>query len=164
MAPELAAKFPEIKTYEVYGEDDPAAFGRLSITPFGFHGLISKAEGSVWIDPYQAGDTEHYIVYHASDYRRAEGLSIRPCSGTQETPEVGESTAWCASMKPAVETLRAISSAPTVVRSPRPASTRCSTAERSLWDWPRSWSRSTASTRSTSWASPFSWSSSRTTT
>ena len=56
MAPELAAKYPEIKTYKVHGIDNPAAGGRLSISPKGFHAMISDPSGTFYIDP-ESGDT-----------------------------------------------------------------------------------------------------------
>ena len=51
MAPELAAKYPAIKTYRVVGVDDPHATGVIDITPLGFHGMIETSAGRVFIDP-----------------------------------------------------------------------------------------------------------------
>ena len=51
MAPALAARYPEIKTYKVFGVDDPAASGRVDITPRGFHAMLHTAQGRVTIDP-----------------------------------------------------------------------------------------------------------------
>lgn len=51
MAPELAARYPEIKNYKVYGIDDPYSSGRLSISPQGFSGMIRGPSGSFYIEP-----------------------------------------------------------------------------------------------------------------
>ncbi|MCP4334783.1 MAG: hypothetical protein GY785_19175 [Gammaproteobacteria bacterium] len=50
----LAQRFPEIKTYKVYGIDDPLSSGRLDMTPQGFHAMLHTSQGRVFIDP-QAG-------------------------------------------------------------------------------------------------------------
>ena len=63
MAPELAAKFPQISTYVVQGIDDPNARGRLDWTPAGFHGMIMTATGTIYIDPLQTQDNRHYQVH-----------------------------------------------------------------------------------------------------
>jgi len=67
MHPQLAAKFPEIKTYAGTGLDDTGATARLDITPAGFHGLILTAGGTVYIDPYSRQDIAYYISYYRHD-------------------------------------------------------------------------------------------------
>jgi hypothetical protein len=51
MQDELAQRYPEIKTYKVYGIDDPLASGRLDITPQGFHAMLHTSQGRLFIDP-----------------------------------------------------------------------------------------------------------------
>jgi len=47
----LAAKYPEIKTFKVYGIDDPGASGRVDISQKGFRAMLFTAQGRVFIDP-----------------------------------------------------------------------------------------------------------------
>lgn len=61
MAPALAAKFPQIKTYAGKELDDPAASVRIDTGPKGFHGLILSPSGAVFIDPFTPGDKDFCI-------------------------------------------------------------------------------------------------------
>jgi len=81
MEPELAAKFPQIRTWLGQGIDDPTATLRFDLTPKGFHGQIISVDGTTFIDPFQPDDVEHYISYHKGDARRAKPMI---CSVTGE--------------------------------------------------------------------------------
>jgi Metallo-peptidase family M12B Reprolysin-like/Calx-beta domain/CHRD domain len=63
MAPELAAQFPEIKTYKGQSLDDGSTTTRFDLTPQGFHGIVLSPQGTVLIEPYNTGDTSNYIAY-----------------------------------------------------------------------------------------------------
>ena len=78
MAPELAARFPDIQVFAGQGVDTPEATVRFDLTPQGFHAMVMGVGETVFIDPHTPGDREHVIVYtrakfYASTSKRAEG-------------------------------------------------------------------------------------------
>lgn len=68
LAPEIAAQFPNIKTYQGYGIDEPQVTARFDWTDTGFRGYIMAEEGTYSIDPYQSNDQENYIVFYKHQY------------------------------------------------------------------------------------------------
>ncbi len=83
--PALAAKFPDIKTFNGQGIDDRAATIRMDYSPDnGFHAQILSPEGRIYVDPYARGDVNNYISYYARDYRKATSFSC----GVTETDMV----------------------------------------------------------------------------
>ena len=67
MAPELAAKFPMIKTFAGQGLDDPSMKIRFDYSLEGFHAILSTPEGDVYIDPYVKGMQTNYISYYTKN-------------------------------------------------------------------------------------------------
>lgn len=84
MEPGLAAKFPEFKTYMGQGIDDPTASVRLDYTPQGFHAFIKSGNGSVFIDPYDGGDTSVVASYFKQDLHRVTNWK---CATVDENPQ-----------------------------------------------------------------------------
>jgi len=64
MEPELAAKYPTIKSYVGKGIDDVTATARFSVTEFGLHSMtLSAGKSTAYIDPYTE-DAQNYIIYN----------------------------------------------------------------------------------------------------
>jgi hypothetical protein len=63
MEPELAAKYPELKTYVAQDVDNPHSTARISMTPTGFRAVIFSGYKTVMVDPYSWGDAVNYISY-----------------------------------------------------------------------------------------------------
>ncbi|TRW22407.1 T9SS type A sorting domain-containing protein [Flavobacterium zepuense] len=67
MEAELAARYPEIKSYAGQGVDDPMATIRFSVSPLGLQTMTMAADKSaVFIEPY-ATDLSTYSVYKRAD-------------------------------------------------------------------------------------------------
>jgi hypothetical protein len=64
MAPGLAAKHPDIKTYSGVGVDDPAATIHADLTPLGFHASVRSPQGAWYVDPYYLNDQSAYVSYY----------------------------------------------------------------------------------------------------
>ncbi len=89
MEPELAAKFPEIRTYLAKSIDNNSYSARLDLTPHGFHGQIFTPEGTVFIDPFAKGNSVVYLSYFKKDFNpSAEKLEKGICLVDEQTPGV----------------------------------------------------------------------------
>ncbi len=71
MAPELAARFPEIRTFLVRSRSTGSQ-GRIDVTPQGFHAMIQGPGGTWFIDPYIPQSRDTAISYYKRDYVRAD--------------------------------------------------------------------------------------------
>jgi hypothetical protein len=59
-----------VKTYRGAGGDDRTATARLELTSEGFHATVTRAAGTVTIEPLASADSSTYVVYHTADLRR----------------------------------------------------------------------------------------------
>ncbi|MEM8997432.1 MAG: reprolysin-like metallopeptidase, partial [Acidobacteriota bacterium] len=103
MAPALAEKFPEIKTYRGQGLDDPSATVRLDRTPHGFHAMVLTSRGRIFVDPWTRGGDLH-LAYWARDARRDVEAAPSCLVGT---PHVADEVAEGSTIVPARTALRA---------------------------------------------------------
>lgn len=67
MAPELAAKYPQLRTFLGVSTADPAVGVRLDLTPLGFHAIIFTPGDTVYIDPIIRGNNYFYACYNKRD-------------------------------------------------------------------------------------------------
>lgn len=67
MTPELAAKFPEIKSYLLTGLEDRSIRGRFDCTFNGFNAYFNTAQGDVFVSPIASGQQRYYAAYFAKD-------------------------------------------------------------------------------------------------
>lgn len=70
MSPELARKYPSIKTFRA--TDHKGISGNIDITSKGFHGFFFTPQGTVFIDPINKGTQSDYQVYYRKDYLQKE--------------------------------------------------------------------------------------------
>jgi hypothetical protein len=87
MEPGLAAQFPDVKTFNVKGIDDPYATGKLDITPQGFHGMVLTPFGDFYIDPYSTNEREIYISYFTKESRANGSFECGVTEHSTVTPD-----------------------------------------------------------------------------
>ncbi|WP_157541527.1 reprolysin-like metallopeptidase [Hymenobacter aerophilus] len=91
MAPALAARYPNIRTYVAQGLDDPSATARLDVTPAGFHAQILAAGYTVYIDPAAKGSNTHLVFERRNMLLPAFVCAVPSPDGSE--PEVQLTTA-----------------------------------------------------------------------
>jgi chitodextrinase len=71
MEPELAARYPEIKSYIGIGIENPTASAYISTSPLGFKSMVlNPGKPAVFVEPYSQ-DLQTYTVYTKSDKKTA---------------------------------------------------------------------------------------------
>ena len=88
MAPALAAKYPQIKTYKATAENDASISGRLEMTPNGFHGYVFTSKGEVLIDPIPSSQDQYYSYYkrdYASIQPKQFSCGVKPKSASESS-------------------------------------------------------------------------------
>ncbi|KTD11292.1 reprolysin-like metallopeptidase [Legionella jamestowniensis] len=85
MAPELAAQYPEIKTFDAYGVGEKEEFVKFDITPQGFHAMIMLPDATIFIDPLEKDNTQYYMVYYQKHFTTSKTFK---CGVSGQTPLV----------------------------------------------------------------------------
>ncbi|MCW3123646.1 MAG: hypothetical protein JWQ38_3138 [Flavipsychrobacter sp.] len=71
MPADLAAQFPEIRTFTAEAVNDPRVTAKLDYTLYGFHAMIFDGENTSFIDPYDNFSDGYYMVHYKRDEIRA---------------------------------------------------------------------------------------------
>lgn len=93
MSAELAAQFPDIKTYSGQGIDDPTATMRLSMTPRGLNAFVTSEGDSFMVAPHSETDSSYYKSYFTRDVEGASFECLVSGSGKLETSVSNQSAA-----------------------------------------------------------------------
>jgi hypothetical protein len=72
MHPDLAAKYPTIKTFSGQQIGRPENTGQFDITPHGFHGVFNQGDEQVFIEPSSRASNRHYHNYYRKDAQPVE--------------------------------------------------------------------------------------------
>ena len=75
MAPELAGRYPQIRTYRIRGIDDPGASGRLSITHRGLGAMFDAGGETRYIDPEPQADGLYRVARRGQLSGGGEGFA-----------------------------------------------------------------------------------------
>lgn len=75
MAPELAAKFPEIMNFNGIGIGDKPVKAKLNYTQYGLDVMVYDGVNTYFIDPATNSNTGYYVCYYKNDYQRRSKLA-----------------------------------------------------------------------------------------
>lgn len=98
----LAVRYPNIKTFSGYAEDNHAVTIKLDYTAFGFHAMVFDGSGTYFIDPYSNTDDGFYNCYYKKDYTRPANNAMQ-CQVDDHLKELGNSMQLTASGLPKLQ-------------------------------------------------------------
>ncbi|HKG61527.1 MAG TPA: M12 family metallo-peptidase [Pyrinomonadaceae bacterium] len=104
LSPELAGKFPEIKTYSGQSIDDATATLRFSWTPKGLNALVINEQGTFVIAP--TGNDNQYLSYFTRDLETKPFECLGPVDGEAPSNVYADSDTLKAELNVANGTLR----------------------------------------------------------
>jgi hypothetical protein len=86
MHPNLAARYPQIRSFKAWDINAPEFKGRFEYSPFGFNAVFESEAGEVFITPYASDQTEYFATYYSKDMILDESLVNFAC-GTESHEE-----------------------------------------------------------------------------
>lgn len=88
MSKNLAAKFPNIKTYVGTSAKDGYSSVRLDMSPNGFHAMMFTPKGTVYIDPINRKNKKEYQSYYKKDFLLDNKETVRESKPIDYNPEL----------------------------------------------------------------------------
>lgn len=67
MHPDLAAKYPEILTFDGYAVDNPNVTAKFGFNPFGFSAQVHDGGNTYYVDPYSNAQDGYYMAFYKRD-------------------------------------------------------------------------------------------------
>ena len=71
MEPELAARYPDIRTFTGEAVNDPRVTAKFDFNLFGFNSVVFDGEQVAFTDPYDNLNDGYYVLHYKSDEDRA---------------------------------------------------------------------------------------------
>lgn len=100
MQPEMAVRYPEVRTYSGVSVNDPRVTLKFDLTPAGFHAMVlGLAEGDAFIDPVRMGNGVEHQAYWKHDLAPFRNNGAMACTYDQvnDVPHAMQQTAqWIA--------------------------------------------------------------------
>ncbi|MEL7020313.1 MAG: reprolysin-like metallopeptidase [Bacteroidota bacterium] len=90
MEAKLQAKYPQIRSFVVWGTERPDVHGRVEYSPNGFNAFLSSQSGSMFISPIAKGNTDYYFAYTLDNYDyTVAGMPVASCGYNPATMPPG---------------------------------------------------------------------------
>jgi hypothetical protein len=84
MAAELAARYPEIKTFTATADDNKSVSAKIDITTHGFHAMVFDGNNTFFVDPMTDADSRYYLSYYKKDYTQNAEAGFCQAGGVNE--------------------------------------------------------------------------------
>ena len=87
MPDELAARYPELRTFTGYATDDPSVSVKLDYTVYGFHAMVFDGKDVSFIDPSDDQHSGYYTVHYKKNETRQSG-QLGKCAVVSNSPQI----------------------------------------------------------------------------
>lgn len=86
MPDELAARYPELKTFTGIATDNPQVTAKIDFTVYGFHAMVFSEQGISFTDPADDTHSGYYIAHYKKDEIRQDVQEDSRCSTVNTAP------------------------------------------------------------------------------